>query len=186
MQGEDRIRVAVEWPYGAPTPLGQALGIEEISGVAIMVIVGDSTTITTVSTTTTSTSTATTVPGATTTSTSSTTSTTSTTVPGQCVATGMTFDPAPLALSNNNKHLEKATTFTVTTNGAGTCTGLRIAYPAVIRSGNTTLPAVGSLNGQRQHTVGANDYEWTRGDDQLFRVLTSGGAVIGSFELDID
>lgn len=189
-RGEDRIRVAVEWPYDAPTPLGEAFGGDRIRGVATMVIASESSTITTVSTTTTSTSTTTTTaPGGTTTttvpgSTSTTTSTTSTTVPGQCVVTGMTFDPAPLQVAKNGKHLTKPTTFTVTTNGAATCTSLRIVYPAVEKGSGA--PASALLDAQLGNHVSTNEYDWTPGDNRLFQVRTSGGTVIGAFELDID
>jgi TadE-like protein len=128
----DVISVTVTWSYAPISPFGRSFGAQTIKGTSQMRIVGEapvagftpSTTTTTTSTTTTST-TSTTAPTSTTTST---TSTTTTTVPGSCAVQGANVTPAPPLQHQNKNKFTTSYTVTITTNGAATCTGLKIRY----------------------------------------------------------
>jgi len=192
----DRIRVAVSWTYTPLTPAGAVVGTITISGTATMGIVGSPETL--APTTTTSSTTTTTAPvtstqpsgsSTTTTSPSSTTSTTqpSTTTtsipPGSCTVTGLNVSPLPLGV-NGSGHLSNTTTFTVTTNGAATCTALQIQYP--------TSPSVkrGMLSGGGNvwtDTVTKNELNWVSGNNLPVNVLDSTGALLpgGAFQVTV-
>jgi Flp pilus assembly protein TadG len=193
----DRIRVAVSWTYTPLTPAGAVVGTITISGTATMGIVGSpqtpAATTTTSSTTTTTAPVTTTQPsGSSTTTTTSPSSTTSTTQPsttttsippGSCVVTGLNVSPLPIRI-NGSGHLTNTTTFTVTTNGAATCTALQIQYP--------TSPSVkrGMLSGGGNiwtDTVTKNELNWVSGNNLTVNVLDSTGTLLpgGAFQVTV-
>jgi hypothetical protein len=178
---EDRIRVGVAWAYEPVSFVGGLVGIDEIRGTATMVIVGRPIDVTPVTTATTTT---TTIPGGTTTTSTSTTTTTA--PPGSCQVNSITFIPAPLELGNgaNSAHLKRDTSFTVTTNGAATCTGLKIEYPT--KSGPTVVN-LGAAGAPTTWTdqVSKNEYEWNAGAGQVFRVLTASNQLLRQFTFTI-
>jgi hypothetical protein len=126
----DTVTVTVTWSYTPVSPFGQVFGAKTIKGGSAMRIVGQAPTPgpTTTSTSTSTTST-TAPPGSSTTTTTSTTSTTSTTmIPGSCRVQGVSVSPTPPLQHQNKNKFEKSYTLSVTTNGAATCSGLKIRY----------------------------------------------------------
>src|SRR5581483_9309673 len=170
----DRIRVVVTWTYRPLTPAGAAVGPISITGTATMGIVGAPVTPGTTTTTTSTTTTTTTAPS---TSTTSTTSTTTTTVPGSCAVAAFTISPDNPIDAKSNGDLVNAETFTVTTNGAATCTNLQIRYPA--KSGSTGPPVTIAMTKGAGNTwtdqVSKNELSWTIGNNQSLDILSSTG-----------
>lgn len=182
---QDRIRVTVSWTYNPLTPVMATVGPKDISGTATMALLGQPTGLPT-TTTTTSTTTSTTVPGSTTTSTSTSTTTTTTTPPGGCTITNLSASPAlPIDAKANNGNLVNDITFTITTNGAATCSNLRIQFPT---AGSPTTKALTFGGGSTWSTqVGKNDYNWTTGTNQPLLIQSSSGTTLsgGAFAVTV-
>jgi Flp pilus assembly protein TadG len=190
----DRIKVAVRWAYTPLTPAGAAVGTITISGTATMGIVGApqtpgaTTTTTSTTTSTTSTTTSTTQPSGSSTTSSTTTTTAPTTTtsipPGSCTVTGLNISPAPPIDTKGSGHLSNNTTFTVTTNGAATCTTLQIQYPTSPSAKRAMLSGGGSV---WTDTVSKNDLNWVVGTNLTLSVLSSSGAVLpgGTFQVTV-
>lgn len=181
---QDRVRVTVSWSYVALTPVMASFGLTTISGTATMAIVGSPTGLPTTTTSPSTTTTTTTAPGSTTTSTS--TTTTTTTPPGGCAITNLTVSPAlPLQLKNGGPGLESHTTFTVTTNGAAPCTGLKIQFPTAGSSTTKSLTFGGGSTWST--TVNKNDYSWAAGTNLPLLIQNSSGTTLsgGTFAVTV-
>jgi Flp pilus assembly protein TadG len=180
---QDRIQVTVTWAYNALTPVMASMGTNTISGTATMAILGQPTGLPATTTTTTTTTTSTTVPGATTTS-----STTSTTAPpGSCTIVSLAVSPAlPLARQNKNStNLKNDTTFTVTTNGAAPCTGLKIQFPTKTTATTWSLtPGSGATWTALVHT---SDLPWAAGTNLPLYIQSSSGTTLtgGTFSVTV-
>jgi hypothetical protein len=99
--------------------------------------------------------------------------------------TGLTANPAFPIQSKNNGDLVNSTTFTVTTNGAGTCTGLQIQFPVT----GSPNPAPLTFGGGSTWTitVSKNAYSWTKGANQPLNILSSSGTTLqgGAFTVTV-
>jgi Flp pilus assembly protein TadG len=180
---QDRIQVTVSWAYNALTPVMATMGAKTITGSATMAILGEPTGLPATTTTTTTTTTG---PGATTTS--STTSTTSTTAPaGSCSIVGLSVSPAlPLVRQNKNStSLRSDTTFTVTTNNAAPCTGLKIQFPT--RTAPTTWSLTPAGGATWTAVVHKADLAWAAGTNLPLYVQSSTGTTLtgGTFSVTV-
>ncbi|MEY2420872.1 MAG: hypothetical protein QOI95_939 [Acidimicrobiaceae bacterium] len=186
---QDRIRVTVSWTYNPLTPVMARVGPQNISGTATMAILGQPTGLpaTTTTTSTTTTTTTTTTPGSSTSSTSTSSTTTTTTPPGGCSIVGLSVNPAlPLVRQNKNStNLKTNTTFTVTTNGAATCTTLKIQFPTKTAPTTWSLtPGAGATWTALVHTT---DLAWAAGTNLPLYIQNSAGTTLsgGTFSVTV-
>jgi hypothetical protein len=162
---QDRIQVHLSDARAPLTPVGSMLGAPTLRATATMVITGlpvDVSPPPPVSSTT----------------------STSGPLPGSCVATTVIAVP-PIQRNNGNGKYPTAnsTTLTVTTNGAATCSALKIEFP------DQPDPAVASLSPITPpviwtYTLGKHAYVAAEGIHEI-RVLNSAGQPIGTFQLTL-
>jgi Flp pilus assembly protein TadG len=162
---QDRIRVHLSDARAPLTPVGSMFGSPTLRGTATMVITGLPVVVSPPP------------PVSSTTSTSA-------PLPGSCLATTVIALPSIERNNGNGKYpTANSTIVTVTTNGAATCSALRIEFPD--ESGPKVVPLTPLLPPATwTYTLGKHAYVAEAGTHEI-RVLDSAGQPIGTFQLTL-
>lgn len=165
----DFVKVDVVWTYEPPTFVGGMTGIKQIRGSSSKTIIGPRITVTQPPPPPEPEPDPEPPP-----------------VPGSCQIESVSASPMPVKLANGKgkeQDLAKATTFTVTTNGEATCSGLKIVYSTV--DGAVTVPLSNvSPPLTFKDDVSETEYNWVAGTSPL-KILDSSNNELDSFDLVI-